>query len=719
MAGMRIKPEQVRTDVAHASEDDEIDLLELVRALWRGKWTILLAAVLSLLIGGYYAFGVAESEYRSSAQLTLEARTNNVVDLESVVSGVSTEQAAMNTELEIILSRRLLGKVVDQLNLVDDPEFNPSLAPPSELAKLKGTLIAQVTSLLGSTESEEPATPAAEKSPRDRVIGNLSSSLSASVKRDTYVFNIGATTGNPEKSARIVNTLASIYLDDQIAVKFEATEQAVTWLSARVGELEEDLRAKEETLKNARSQTDLISTEALEGLNLQAKDLRDRLQEMRDQTAAAKTNETQLFNLVEAGDRAEAAAATGDSALQRLLQSIEDGDTDATDLFDQRLAALLKRAQADRERLQSQVAALAVSYQKLQDRIERQSEDLVRIQQLGREVETTRTLYETFLTRLKETTVQRGLQQADSRILSDAIAGAQVAPRTSRILALSFILGTLVGAALVLVRQFLHSDFRTAEDLEATTGLPVMGQIPKMPVKRTGLINYLRNKPTSAAAEAIRNLRTSILLSNIDAPPKVIMSTSSVPGEGKTTQAVALAQNLAGLGKKVLLMECDIRRRTFSQYFKTQPKGGILSALSGDVSLHEAVFLDKALGAHVLMGEKSSVNAADLFSSDRFRNFLDGARETYDYIIIDTPPVLVVPDARVIGQYVDAIVFSVGWSSTHRGQVTAALREFASVNLQVDALVLAQIDPKGMRRYGYGGKYGAYASYGKGYYEAG
>ncbi|WP_422026182.1 GumC family protein [Roseovarius sp.] len=719
MAGMRIKPEQVRTDVAHASEEDEIDLLELVRALWRGKWTIVLTTVLALMIGGYYAFGVAEPEYQSTAQLTLEARTNNVVDLESVISGVSTEQAALNTELEIILSRRLLGKVVDELDLVNDPEFNSALEPPSMLAEVKGMVIGQVATWLGSSVSETPGNAAVEKSPRDRAIDNLNKALSASVKRDTYVFSINATTDDPEKSARIVNTLADIYLDEQIAVKFEATEQAVTWLSARVSELEEDLRAKEETLKNARAETELISTEALEGLNLQAKDLRDRLQEMRDQTNAAKTSETQLLDLVETGDRAEAVNVTGDSALQRLLQSIEDGDADAAQLFDQRLATLLERAQTERERLQSQAAALAVSYQRLQDRIDRQSEDLVRIQQMEREVETTRTLYETFLTRLKETTVQRGLQQADSRVLSDAIAGEQVAPRTAMILALSMVLGAMAGIALVLVRQFLHSDFRTAEDLEATTGLPVMGQIPKMPVKRTGLINYLRNKPTSAAAEAIRNLRTSILLSNIDAPPKVIMSTSSVPGEGKTTQAIALTQNLAGLGKKVLLIEGDIRRRTFSQYFKTQPKGGVLSALSGDVSLHEAVFLDKALGAHVLMGEKSSVNAADLFSSDRFRNFLDGARETYDYIIIDTPPVLVVPDARVIGQYVDAIVFSVGWSSTHRGQVTAALREFASVNLQVDALVLAQIDPKGMRRYGYGGKYGAYASYGKGYYEAG
>jgi capsular exopolysaccharide synthesis family protein len=403
-----------------------------------------------------------------------------------------------------------------------------------------------------------------------------------------------------------------------------------------------------------------------------------------------------------------------------LLRAIRDGDADAPAMFNQRLDAVLANMGNEADRLASQANALAESYRNLQDRIDRQSADLVRIQQMTREVETTRTLYETFLTRLKETTIQRGLQQADSRVLSDAIPGKKVAPRISLILALSLVLGLMVGAAVVLVRQFMHNTFRSSEDLEAATGLPVLGQIPKIPFKtRQDLIGYMRDKPTSASAEAIRNLRTTLLLSDIDNPPKVIMSTSALPGEGKTTQAIALTQNLAGLDKRVLLIEGDIRRRTLTQYFSDVPAGGILTALSGEVPLHEVVFHDDRLGADVLMGEKSRANAADLFSSDRFRDFMIRAREAYDFVIIDTPPVLVVPDARVIGQHVDAILFSVAWDRTQRAQVIAALREFESVNLRVTGIALAQIDPKGMHRYGYGGKYGAYGAYGKGYYEAG
>jgi len=698
------------------SDDDEIDLMELFRALWRGKWVIALSALVAVVLGGYYAVGVAEPQYRATAQLTLEVRTGQVVDLESVMTGVSTEQAALNTEIEIITSRRILGKLVDERDLTRDPEFNPALEPPSALARARSVL----AGWLGGSDGAGTPGEAYEKTPRDKAIDILRQKLSASVQRDTYVFNISATTGDAEKSARILNTLADLYLQEQIAVKFEATEQAVAWLSKRVTELEADLREKEDTLKAARSETELISPEALEGLNLQAKNLRERLEEMRAGVDSARADLERLTALRAAGDRAAAAEAAGDATLRRLLQSLREGEPDAAAMFDQRLDALVGRAEEAYDRQLSQANALAESYRTLQERIERQSSDLVRIEQMTREVETTRTLYETFLTRLKETTVQRGLQQADSRVLSDAIPGEKVAPRTALILALSMVLGLMAGAAIVLVRQFLHDTFRAAEDLERATGLPVLGQIPKLPVReRKDLIGYLKDRPTSAPAEAIRNLRTSLLLSDIDHPPQIIMSTSALPGEGKTTQAVALAQNLAGLDKTVLLIEGDIRRRTFAQYFSDVPAGGVLSALSGEVPLNEVVFHDARVGADILMGEKSRANAADLFSSDKFRAFLARARNAYDFVIIDTPPVLVVPDARVIGQHADAILFSVAWDKTQRGQVLAALREFESANLGVTGIALAQIDPKGMRRYGYGGKYGAYGAYGQGYYDAG
>jgi len=196
------------------------------------------------------------------------------------------------------------------------------------------------------------------------------------------------------------------------------------------------------------------------------------------------------------------------------------------------------------------------------------------------------------------------------------------------------------------------------------------------------------------------------------------MSTSSIPGEGKTTLAIALAQNLAGLDKRVILIEGDIRRRTFGEYFpKAKEKGGLLSVITGKMPLEQAVWREPNGRIDILMGERSTINAADVFSSEAFRSLIDTLRDSYDYVIIDTPPVLVVPDSRVIGQHVDAIFYSVNWDSTKRTQVQEGLRQFQTVNLRVTGMVLSKIDPKGMKRYGYGERYGAYSRYGRGYYD--
>jgi polysaccharide biosynthesis transport protein len=696
--------------------DDEIDLMQLFGTLWRGKWSIMLCALVALFIGGYYAYKVAVPKYSATTMLTLQLRNENVVDLESVISGASSDSAALNTELEVIRSRGLIEQLVAELDLLKDPEFNGVLRPDPEFSV--GKAITLIREYAGMPEPEKSA-------PSDQVILNstirsVREAISATNARATYIFNIGAKTESSTKSALLANTLAELYISDQIAVKFQATENAVNWLSERVTSLELELRDKERAVKDLRSRSELVSPEALDILSRQSKDARDRLTETKAALGAAQVRLGDLQELQAAGDPIAMAARLNDLALNRLLKDLDTGGENAQRLFKSRYDLLIARAQSNVDRLSQQVLALEDSSLRLHERIEDQSSALIELEQLERETQATGVLYETFLTRLKETTVQRGLQQADSRVLSAATAPlTSVEPRRSLILALSLILGGMFGIGIVLLRQMMHRGFRTAEDLEATTGLPVLGQIPRIPIrKRDKLIQYLTDKPTSAASEAIRNLRTSVLLSDIDNPPQVIMSTSSIPGEGKTTQAISLAQNLSGLGKKVLLIEGDIRRRTFNRYFDSDPEGGILIALSGEVPLEDIVVHDERMGCDIIMGRKSSVNAADIFSSDKFLEFLKKVREAYDYIVIDTPPVLVVPDARVIGQSVDAIVFTVNWDSTSKSQVSEALRQFSSVNLRVTGLVLGQIDPKGMKRYGYGGKYGAYSKYGKGYYDS-
>lgn len=691
---------------ASTQDDDLIDLGGLVLTLWRGRIVILTAMAIALCIGVIQAYVLASPLYRSTAVVMLNNREEQVVDIGNVIGGLGSDSSVVNTEVEVLQGRILLGKVVDELALTQDAEFNPALQKPSAISRLK----TGVKSFLSpSAETAEPT--AAEQ--RQATISALLNALTISNIPQSLVFRVTVETGSAEKSSLIADTLVDLYILNQLEVKFEATEQATTWLTERVTNLQVALEEAEKKVKNFRGGTSLVSQDALAGLEIQVKDIRERIETT---SAAQDTAQARLTAMREAETPQEQVEITGDLQLQRLLPRIsEPGIAQA---FETRAEQLQLRQAADVARNQDQITALQSSLITLEQQIDQQSQDLITLQQLTREAEANRLLYEYFLSRLKETSAQQGVQQADSRILSPSVVPfLPSAPRKSLILGASLFLGLVAGAAFVLIREARNRTFRNAAQLESISGYAVIGQVPLVPTKRRkDAISYLKEKPSSAASEAIRNLRTSVLLSNIDKPPKVIMISSSLSGEGKTTVALALTLNFASMGKKVLLIEGDIRRRVFSQYLNTTEKSGLVSVLTGAHSFDEVVLHDELLGADVLIGDRGQANAADIFSSERFAKLLSELRTLYDFIIIDTPPVLIVPDARVIAQNVDTTIFLVRWDSTQIDQVQGALREFKSVGKPVSGLVLNQISPRGMKRYGYGNSYGPYSSYGSKYY---
>lgn len=244
----------------------------------------------------------------------------------------------------------------------------------------------------------------------------------------------------------------------------------------------------------------------------------------------------------------------------------------------------------------------------------------------------------------------------------------------------------------------------------------MVGQLPMLPGRnRRDPLEYITKNPISPAAEAMRNLRTSITLSSPDDLPQAILVSSSLPGEGKTTVSITLAHSFAALGRRVLLIEGDIRRRTFRTYFQHDPKYGVASVLTKECTPEEAVYHSKDLSLDVLMADEAKVNAADLYASEAFKEFIDSLRPLYDHIIIDSPPVLIVPDARILAQSVDWLLFVVHWDQTHKAQVQDALGRFETVGLRPSGLALNKISEVGMRQYGYG--HGAYGSMGANYYQ--
>lgn len=672
-----------------SAEKEFVHTVALFPTLWREKWLIAGGVLTALLIGGFYAYIVATPLYRSTAVLKLAINQDQIVEFQGGAVGHSGDAAEVNSEVEVLRARGVMQQVVERLDLTSDPEFNTALKPQPVLAWFKSWFGFAGSEARLSLEEQEQRV-------QDTVISQLLEAVTVRNVPLSLVFRVSVESENPRKSALIADTIVDVYILDQIKMKFEFTEQATVWLRERVGALQSKLEEAEAKASRFGAETELVSVDVLRALERQIKDLRERI-------TTAQMNQriqaSQIEALAAAGTRSEQADLSNDVQLRRYL-SLAENEPQIVSAFDARLQFILQQNRQDLARLDQQLSALRATETELSGQVSRQSTDLITLKQLTREAEAVRVLYEYFLSRLNETSAQQGIQRADSRILSDAVVpNHPSAPRRTLILAMSAVFGLLCSVGFVLLREARNSSFRTAWDLEAATGYSVLGQIPET---GSDVLQYLAEKPRSATAEALRDLRTSLMQLNGGNPPQVILCTSSVAGEGKTTTSLALAQNICGLGRSVLLVEGDVRRRGLSQHFPRLPNRGMTSVLRGELPLSDAVSRPHGCNADVLACEEIDTHPTDFFASDRFRVLMEDARRTYDTVIIDTPPVLLVPDARVIAEHADAILFTVQWDKTTRRQVEEAMRMFQNAGQRIAGLVLSQICEGRMKSYGNG-----------------
>ena len=716
----------LRSDGAvEAVPETDIDLRHLIMVVWRAKWLMALFAILGIAIAYAQLLRITPL-YMAESRVLWEINQANYVDIDPVARGLAGDYFSLASQIEVIESGRLLKRVVKDLELAKDPVFNAGLQPPEGWTRWLSlsNILAEARAYAFGTQTRVEVEQTPEMLERG-MVSALRGAVEAEWLDGTYVLIIRVTTSNPKRSAELANEMARYYILDQLETKFDATRQATDWLTERVADLRVALEDAEHSVEEFSSKMSLVSEEALAASARQLKDLRERAKTLGIERDETRVRQQAVGEARSSADFTAVAALMREPRLVTLADEIARLDQpDQTELRDAMIArfdAEFERGKTRMafsiERLGAQEATIQETIVELEKKQDTQAAALLELRQLQREAEASRLIYEFFLARLKETSVQEGIHRPDARILTEAeVPGWPSFPNRSVNLMVGGGGGLFLALALVFLFERMNASFRSTEELESRTGQAVIGTIPMAPVTgRRALLNYLIEKPTSSIAEAIRNLRTSVLLANVDNPPQVIMTTSALPGEGKTTCCIALAQISKALGKRVLLIECDIRRRTFRNYFDLPERGGILSVLSGAKSFEETVHLDEGSGLHILPGEESSVNAADIFASHRFADFIAEMRQNYDFIFIDTPPVLAVPDARVIAKTCDAVIFCVRWNKTARETVVEGIRFFAQIKVKIAGLVLSQVNVNKMARYGYS-NYGYYKEAAKYYH---
>lgn len=734
---------QERTQDRHAprplgTDELEIDLRALLLVLWRRKWIIVNTAVFVLVLATLVVFQLTP-RYTASAMLAIETRQNSVVDLEAVMSGMGTDQAAIKTEIDVLKSRRLVGKLVDDMQLVKDVEFNSDLNTKRSLLSYLNPLSylsdEWQAALLGrdaDTRSEEEI----QEAQRAKVIDAVLQNLAVSNPPRSYTLNLSFESVDPKKAARVVNRLADLYLVDQLEVKFEATQRANEWLNERVAQLRSKVRSSEEAAQQFRERHQLVQTRS-EGLvnEQQLAQINTQLVTAKTELARIEARQRQIEQNVREGrieesgllevlqspliqrlkeqesevqrDRAELATRYGPKHPKML--NVQAELADIKDKISFEIDKIVASIRGEAEVAKIRVQTLEENLDKLKSESFEVSRAQVQMRELDREVEANRVLLQTFLTRFKETSTQDGMQQADARIISKADVPLWASfPKKKMILLLVAFLGVVAGVGLAFLLEALDNGYRSHDQLRQDLHLRGLGMVPlvdKSVLKDKKPEDYIAERPTSSFAEAHRNVHASLMFSGADGrTPKVLAVTSSVPGEGKSTLTLCLAQILGRTGLKVLVVECDLRRPVFRQRMDVSKDQhlSVNDILAGNARQSgKSIYKDANTGIHLLWAERTE-DPQERFTSAEFSHFLGEARKQYDLVLLDTPPIMAVADAMIVARHAESVMFAVQWEATPKGIVKTAVKQLAQTNIPIAGAVMTQVNVKRHRGYGYG-----------------
>ena len=721
----------------------ESALGESVRILLKRKWVIIaclvtifsVVAIASLKMQPVYEAGGTIEINKPDASLNFQNSATFSLDY--------YDPTELDTELKILQSDLLATQVIRELNLDRQPEFAGQAPPPAASVDLT------------------PDSLQSDPSRISAMVGGFKGNLRVALSPNTRIIEVHYRSPDPQMAANVVNTLMQTYVENNFKARFESTMQASDWLQKQLVDLQIKVETSQEKLVRYQKEHEILGTDEKQNI------IMEKLDELNKQLTAAESermDKESLYRLIESGDPDAIASSAGGmedggSGSQSASQLMDTLRTKQAELkiqtadlntqfgpsypkltqLNNQLKEIDTQIQAEMKKIASKVrgqyTAALQRESMLHDALEKQKQEANKLNEsaieynlLKRDAETYRTLYEGILQRLKEASVSAGLKSNNFRIVDSARPPmAPIEPNVPRNLMFAIILGLASGVGLAFLLEGLDSTVRTTEQAQMISGLASLGMIPlgsksaregpnpKRLVIATSkeaveLVTQVR--PQSQMAESYRALRTSLLLSNLGAPPKVIIVTSALPQEGKTTTSINTAVVLAQKGVRVLLIDADLRRPSIHKTLGMGPHSGLSNVLTGSTTLEKAITSTKVLpNLFVLPAGTPPPNPAELLASSNMRDVLGQLREQYDHIVIDTPPSLSVTDAVVLSPRADAVVLVIRSGQTTKNALRRSRDILMQVNAKVVGVLLNAVDlrsPDYYYYYEYQGKYAAY-----------
>jgi len=661
-------PNETRTQVSSQASGPLGDSLSvtiggLLQTAKDNRWSIIIIMLLGCIAGVFKA--ISETPvYQASLTMAVEPS-----------SGRNAGQSLFDpyayrfyeTQYELLKSRSVAERVVDKMGLVERSDVHKLLIPPSTLR----SLAAEITRITGVSLISDPQptpqkatlTPAEIRGKRAWLTQIIQGGVNVSGGDKTNLVQVRFNSINPVFAAEIANGLVAAYIEEGLDSQLNRSQQTTRWFSQRIEDLRVSLDESQLRLQQFQIDENLLDTSRSKQITTA------ELQSLNSEYIAARVNLDEL-------------AKRYGARHPKLKEA---------------------RAEVNSKRSRLDLASKAVSSNR---------EKQVQLELLERDVQRNNEFYEAFLSKFKEADLSSsGTQVASARIVDRALPpGGPIYPQKQRIILTWTLGGLLLGLGLAFLREQLDSTFKSGRMVEEKLGIPLFGVVQSMADQLSGVERHYLENTRSVFSEAINHIRTGVMYSDIDNPPQVLVVTSSVQSEGKTTLASNLALSYAQLGT-TLLIDADLRRPRIKHIIETDATAGLVEYVAGVASFEQCVRRDHdEKNLYVLNSGTTPPNPLELLASERFSQMLSQLRKKFTYIIIDTAPVLPASDAVVLGRLCDSLLMAIQSDRTTHHMARDAVKRLNASNVSVAGLILTQANIKKGNPYQYGGYYG-YGAY--------